>query len=222
MIHIILTIILLFLLLTFLLSKISPYNTDFMDNSLLINDNKSENVKYVEIEKIIEKPVEIIKEVIIEKPVEKIEVFEDLERIEELERKIQELENKNNKNIVYRNIGLELFQEKNIDQFYKLLKETIGKKVSIVTSSSFVLGANFEGYNLYEGTVIKYDIISDRFPLRPIIRFYVDVPISVSNNIQLAWIFDDQKFNKDFSSPKNAADFLKSKNLKTNIMLMEI
>jgi preprotein translocase subunit SecF len=99
-------------LLVFLLTKLSPFESDFTSDSLVINDEKQENVKYVEVEKIVEK--------IVEKPIEvkQYEIYEDIDRILELEEKIKELENKPQEGKVYRNIGLELYQER--EKKYKL------------------------------------------------------------------------------------------------------
>jgi hypothetical protein len=204
------------ILFTFILSRISPFESDFTSDSLVINDEKQENVKYVEVEKIVEK--------IVEKPIEvkQYEIYEDIDRILELEEKIKELENKPQEGKVYRNIGLELYQERDLNRFNQLLKEVIGKQVLIVTDSSFVLGGTFKDHREYRGEVIKYDIITDRFPQQPIVRFYVNVPVLSTTNVQLNWIFDNQKFDPDFSSSKLVSDYLKTKQPKNELMLLEV
>jgi hypothetical protein len=209
------------LLLVFLLTKLSPY--DGNNTSLNFQDYGQETIFVPQEPQVIEK--EVIKEVekIVEKEIIK-EVYnpQHLEIIKQLEEKIQELSNKPTEGKVYRNIGLELYLEKNLDKFNQLLKETINKKVLIVTDSSFVLGANFVDHRVYEGSVVKYDIITDRYPSQPIVRFYVNVPVLSTTNVQLNWVFDNQKFDSDFSSPKLVSDYLKTKQPKNELLLMEV
>jgi hypothetical protein len=211
------------ILLVFLLTKLSPYDvnhTDFVDNSFVFNDNNTSNIKYVEIEKVVEKPVEVIVEKEIEKLVDNPELLEKIKQLEE------ELQNEKSKPLIdskiYRNIGLELYQEKDLHRLSNLLKETINKKVLIVTDSSFVLGANFSDHRVYEGSVVKYDVITDRYPNQPIIRFYINVPVLSTTNVQLNWVFDNQKFDSDFSSSKLVSDFLKTKEPKNELFLLEV
>jgi hypothetical protein len=198
------------ILFTFILTRISPYESDnFNVISFDINDKKEENIKYIEVEKIVEKPVEIIKEV------------ENTERIKELELRIKELEQIQNNNITYRNIGLELLQTRDLQKFNELLKEIVGKNIIVVTNSSLVLSINFKGNKIFEGKLIKYDIINDRYPDKPIVRLYINDTNS-SNNTNIEWIFDNHKLNQDFSSSKVVSEFMKNRNINYPLLLMEV
>jgi hypothetical protein len=198
------------ILFTFILTRISPYESDdFNVISFDINDKKEENIKYIEIEKIVEKPVEIIKEV------------ENTERIKELELRIKELEQIQNNNVTYRNIGLELLQTRDLQKFNELLKEIVGKNIIVVTNSSLVLSINFKGNKIFEGKLIKYDIINDRYPDKPIVRLYIN-DIHSSYNTSIEWIFDNHKLNQEFSSPKVVSEFMKNRNINHPLLLMEV
>jgi hypothetical protein len=198
------------ILFTFILTRISPYESDdFNVISFDTNDKKEENIKYIEVEKIVEKPVEIIKEV------------ENTERIKELELRIKELEQIQNNNVTYRNIGLELLQTRDLQKFNELLKEIVGKNIIVVTNSSLVLSINFKGNKIFEGKLIKYDIINDIYPDKPIVRLYIN-DIHSSYNTSIEWIFDNHKLNQEFSSPKVVSEFMKNRNINHPLLLMEV
>jgi hypothetical protein len=198
------------ILFTFILTRISPYESDdFNVISFDINDKKEENIKYIEVEKIVEKPVEVIKEI------------ENTERIKELELRIKELEQIQNNNVTYRNIGLELLQTRDLQKFNELLKEIVGKNIIVVTNSSLVLSINFKGNKIFEGKLIKYDIINDRYPNKPIVRLYIN-DIHSSYNTSIEWIFDNHKLNQDFSSSKVVSEFMKNRNINHPLLLMEV
>jgi hypothetical protein len=223
MIYTFLIVFVIFVLLIILIGKLSPYDGNI--TSFNFQDYNQETIFIPQDPQIIEK--EIIKEIPIEKIVEKeiikeIDNPQHLETIKQLEKELLELKSKPSEGKVYRNIGLELYLEKNLERFNLLLKEIIGKKVLIVTDSSFVLGANFSDHRVYEGSVVKYDIITDRYPNQPIVRFYVNVPVLSTTNVQLNWVFDNQKFDDDFSSPKLVSDYLKTKEPKNELILMEV
>lgn len=204
------------ILFTFILSRISPFESDFTSDSLVINDEKQENVKYVEVEKIVEKPVEIIKEieVIKEVPVEVIK--EDKTQIKNLQKEIKKLvKQNNNQNTVWRNIGLELYSNNDHNKFLSLLNEILGKNVIICSSSTFVLGSNYKGYKTYDGVFSKYEILDNREPYSPLVRLFV----TLNSGYQLNWIFDATKFNKEFSSSKSVSIYLNNKQIDNELFL---
>jgi len=194
----------------FLLTKISTFETDFIietnENSFDIIDDKPQDVKVVEVEKIVEIPVEKIVEKIVEVPVEVIKEIEV---------------DKENNSTVWRNIGLELYNAPTPHHFYTLLDELKNKKVLIVTDSNYVLGANFSDHRVYKGILNHYEILKDRYPDQPSVRFYVGVPVLSGTSISLSWIFDKHKFDNDFSSPKLVADFQKTGIPKNELLLVE-
>jgi hypothetical protein len=199
-----------------LLTRISPFESDFTSDLLVINDEKQENVKYVEVEKIVEKPVEIIKEieVIKEVPVEVIK--EDKTQIKNLQKEIKKLvKQNNNQNTVWRNIGLELYSNNDHNKFLSLLNEILGKNVIICSSSTFVLGSNYKGYKTYDGVFSKYEILDNREPYSPLVRLF----ITLNSGYQLNWIFDATKFNKEFSSSKSVSIYLNNKQIDNELFL---
>lgn len=203
-------------LLVLLLTRISPFESDFTSDLLVINDEKQENVKYVEVEKIVEKPVEIIKEieVIKEVPVEVIK--EDKTQIKNLQKEIKKLvKQNNNQNTVWRNIGLELYSNNDHNKFLSLLNEILGKNVIICSSSTFVLGSNYKGYKTYDGVFSKYEILDNREPYSPLVRLF----ITLNSGYQLNWIFDATKFNKEFSSSKSVSIYLNNKQIDNELFL---
>lgn len=215
---IIISLVVLLLGLTFL-GFISPYSTDTIN---IVRENTTEPhviEKIVEVEKIIEVPVEKIVEV--EKEVIKTEIVEDLNKINELTEKIKQLESIKNSTI-YRNIGLELFEENNLANFTEKINSIVGKNILIVTDSNYVLGANFSGYRTYKGTLLNYDILEGRYPDQPIIQLNIDVPVLPTSNINLKWIFDKYKFNSTFSNDTDVNEYLKTGNVSNNLFLVEI
>jgi hypothetical protein len=203
-------------LLVLLLTRISPFESDFTSDLLVINDEKQENVKYVEVEKIVEKPVEIIKEieVIKEVPVEVIK--EDKTQIKNLQKEIKKLvKQNNNQNTVWRNIGLELYSNNDHNKFLSLLNEILGKNVIICSSSTFVLGSNYKGYKTYDGVFSKYEVLDNREPYSPLVRLFV----TLNSGYQLNWIFDATKFNKEFSSSKSVSIYLNNKQIDNELFL---
>ena len=206
-------------LLVLLLTRISPFESDFTSDLLVINDEKQENVKYVEVEKIVEKPVEIIKEieVIKEVPVEVIK--EDKTQIKNLQKEIKKLvKQNNNQNTVWRNIGLELYSNNDHNKFLSLLNEILGKNVIICSSSTFVLGSNYKGYKTYDGVFSKYEVLDNREPYSPLVRLFV----TLNSGYQLNWIFDATKFNKEFSSSKSVSIYLNNKQIDNELFLSSI
>lgn len=217
------------LLLVFLLTKLSPFESDFTHILSENNDKKQENIRYVEVEKIVEKPVEVIKEVFIEKPIEKIvevikevpvtKIKEDRTQIKNLQKELKKLsKQKNEENKIWRNIGLELYSSDNHDKFILLLNEVLGKKVIIGSSSTFVLGANYKGYKIFEGIFSKYEILENRKPNSPIIRLFVNTP----SGYQINWVYDFHKLNDGFSSSHSVSLFLNNKEINNELFLSEM
>lgn len=194
----------------FLLTKISTFETDFIietsENSFDIINDKPQDVNIVEIEKIVEVPVEKIVEKIVEVPVE---VIKEVEIFKENDKR------------VWRNIGLELYNAPSSHHFYTLLDELKEKNILIVTDSSYVLGANFLNHKVYEGTFDHYEILTNRHPEQPSVRFYIRVPVVPGTNVNLSWIFDKYRFDNDFSNPKLVADFQKTGVPKNELLLVE-
>jgi hypothetical protein len=195
-----------------LLGYLSPYNGDISEVSFDIIDEQPQVTNVVEVEKIVEVPVEVIKT--------EIEVFEDLDRINELEQKIRELESI--KKTVWRNIGLELFQETDLDRFVEKLNFMIGKKLLIVTDSSYVLGANFKDHKVYEGTLNNYEILEGRYPEQPSIKLIINVPVLSTTTVSLNWVFDKYRFDDNFSSSELVSNFLKTRIPINELLLIEV
>lgn len=199
------------LVLVLILAKISPFSSDFTIEVPQQNEKIIEKV--VEVEKIVEDTTKINEL--------QQEIAELTQKLQELRDKPQDLNISSGK--IYRNIGLEMFHEKDLNKFNKIIDEIVGQKVLFVTDSSFLLGENFKDHKIYEGVITKYDITKDRYPDHPIIRFWVRVPSVLSNtNINLQWIYDSKKLELDFSSPKLVSEFLKTKQPKSELFLMEI
>jgi hypothetical protein len=178
-----------------LLGKLSPYESDFRWEVTESSGAPQVIEKIVEVEKIIEVPVEIIKEIYVEKEVQ---------------------------NTVWRNIGLELYQEQDLDRFIEKLNFMIGKKVTIVTDSSYVLGANFKDHKDYCGNLKSYEILEGRYPDQPIVKFIIDIPVLPTTTVNLNWVYDKYRFDSDFSSCELVADYLKNRSLKNELLLVEI
>jgi len=206
------------LLLVFLLTRLSPFEGnvttftfDTSDNIIQIRDKNQENVKCVEIEKSIEKPVEVIKNIFVEKPTEKIiEVIkEDKTQIEKSSKQKKE---------IWRNIGLELYSNNDYNKFILLLNEVLGKKVIIGSSSTFILGTNYKGYKTFKGFFFKYEILENRKPESPIIRLF----INTSSGHQIEWIYDFYKLNNGFSSSQSVSLFLNNKEINNEFFLSNV
>ena len=203
-------------LLVFLLTKLSPFESDFTLDSFVINNNKQENIKYIEVEKIVEKPVEIIKEIEVIKEIPAKVIKEDKTQIKNLQKEIKKLvKQNNNQNTVWRNIGLELYSNNDHNKFLSLLNEILGKNVIVCSSSSFILGSNYKGYKIYEGIFSKYEVLDNREPYSPLIRLF----ITLNSGYQLNWIFDATKFNKEFSSSKSVSMYLNNKQIDNELFL---
>jgi hypothetical protein len=121
----------------------------------------------------------------------------------------------------WRNIGLELYNETNLDRFVEKLNSMIGKKLLIVTDSSYVLGANFKDHKVYEGTLNSYEVLEGRYPEQPSIKFNVNVPVLTTTNVNLSWVYDKFRFDLDFSSEGLVNDFLQTKIPKNEMLLVE-
>jgi hypothetical protein len=193
------------LLLVFLLIKLSPFESDFTHIIPEINDKKQENIRYVEVEKIVEKPVEIIKE--------------DKTQIKNLQKEIKKLvKEKNEENKIWRNIGLELYSNNNHDKFISLLNSILGKKVIVGSSSTFILGTNYKGHKIFKGLFSKYEILENRKPNSPLIRLFINTP----SGHQINWIYDFYKLNDEFSSSQSVTLFLNNREINNELFLSEM
>jgi hypothetical protein len=201
------------LLLVFLLTKLSPFESDFTHIVPEINDEKQENIRYVEVEKIVEKIVEVIKEV----PITKIK--EDRTQIKNLQKELKKLsKQKNEENKIWRNIGLELYSNNSHDKFILLLNEVLGKKIIVGSSSTFILGANYKGYKIFEGIFSKYEILENRKPNSPIVRLFIDTP----SGHQINWVYDFYKLDDGFSSSQSVSLFLNNRETNNELFLSEM
>lgn len=201
------------LLVSFLiLGYISPYSKD------------NQTIFQVQKEQIIEIPVEkeIIKEVIVEVPVEKIIEIENLEKIKQLEKEIEQLKlSQSLTNSTWRNVGLDLFNTTDLDKFLEILDNLIGKTLLIVTDSSYVLNENFTDHKLYEGILDTYEILEGRYPHQPIVKFNITVHMLGTTKVNLSWIYDKYKLNNDFSSNNLVNNFLKTGIPKDELLLVK-
>jgi hypothetical protein len=201
------------ILLVFLLTKLSPFESDLTYIIPEINDEKQENIRYVEVEKIVEKPVEIIKEV----PINNIK--EDKTQIKNLQKEIKKLvKEKNEENKIWRNIGLELYSNNNHDKFISLLNSILGKKVIVGSSSTFILGTNYKGHKIFKGLFSKYEILENRKPNSPLIRLFINTP----SGHQINWIYDFYKLNDEFSSSQSVSLFLNNRDINNELFLSEM
>ncbi len=182
-----------------LLGKLSPYESDFRWEITESSDAPQVIEKIVEVEKIVEIPVETIKEV---------EVVKEI--------------HVGGQNEIYRNIGLELYEEQNLDRFVEKLNGLVGKKITIVTDSSYVLGANFKDHKIYKGTLSNYEILEGRYPEQPIVKFIVNVPVLATTTVNLNWIFDKYRFDRDFSSWELVSKFIKTGTPENELLLVEV
>jgi hypothetical protein len=201
------------ILLVFLLTKLSPFESDLTYIIPEINDEKQENIRYVEVEKIVEKPVEIIKEV----PINNIK--EDKTQIKNLQKEIKKLvKEKNEENKIWRNIGLELYSNNNHDKFISLLNSILGKKVIVGSSSTFILGTNYKGHKIFKGLFSKYEILENRKPNSPLIRLFINTP----SGYQINWVYDFYKLNDEFSSSQSVTLFLNNRDINNELFLSEM
>jgi hypothetical protein len=120
---------------------------------------------------------------------------------------------------LWQNIGLELYNEINLDRFVEKLNFMVGKKILIVTDSSYVLGANFTDHKVYEGILTKYEVLEGRYPDQPSINFIVNVPVVATANVNLSWVYDKYRFDSDFSSEELVNNFLQT-NVPVNELLL--
>jgi hypothetical protein len=201
------------ILLVFLLTKLSPFESDLTYIIPEINDEKQENIRYVEVEKIVEKPVEIIKEV----PINNLK--EDKTQIKNLQKEIKKLvKEKNEENKIWRNIGLELYSNNNHDKFISLLNSILGKKVIVGSSSTFILGTNYKGHKIFKGLFSKYEILENRKPNSPLIRLFINTP----SGHQINWVYDFYKLNDEFSSSQSVTLFLNNRDINNELFLSEM
>jgi hypothetical protein len=201
------------ILLVFLLTKLSPFESDLTYIIPEINDEKQENIRYVEVKKIVEKPVEIIKEV----PINNLK--EDKTQIKNLQKEIKKLvKEKNEENKIWRNIGLELYSNNNHDKFISLLNSILGKKVIVGSSSTFILGTNYKGHKIFKGLFSKYEILENRKPNSPLIRLFINTP----SGHQINWVYDFYKLNDEFSSSQSVTLFLNNRDINNELFLSEM
>jgi len=206
------------------LGYISPY----------VNDNK--NFFQIQEPQIIEK--EVIKEVPVEKEIiydekdlEEIKEWEevsleDFQTWEEEEEKqtnlneVQLIEKKEILDTKWKNIGLELYLETNLEVFFEKLKSIINKKVLIVTDVSYVMEGDFKDHRIFIGFFKDFEILDENNGEQPKIKFIVDIPV-LNISIPLNWIYNKNKFDSDFSSEELVSNFLNTLQPVNELILVE-
>ena len=149
-------------------------------------------------------------------------VEEELEEWTEVEQEINTNETleKEIHNFTWKNIGLELYKETNLDVFFEKLNSLKNKRILIVTDVSYVLEADFKDHRVFIGFLKDFEILDDNTQDQPRIKFKVDIPV-FDISIDLNWIYDKNKFDSDFSSEELVSNFLKTLKPVNELLLVE-
>lgn len=123
-------------------------------------------------------------------------------------------------NFTWKNIGLELYKETNLDVFFEKLNSLKNKRILIVTDVSYVLEADFKDHRVFIGFLKDFEILDDNTQDQSRIKFKVDIPI-FNISIDLNWIYDKNKFDSDFSSEELVSNFLKTLKPVNELLLVE-
>jgi hypothetical protein len=123
-------------------------------------------------------------------------------------------------NFTWKNIGLELYKETNLDVFFEKLNSLKNKRILIVTDVSYVLEADFKDHRVFIGFLKDFEILDDNTQDQPRIKFKVDIPV-FDISIDLNWIYDKNKFDSDFSSEELVSNFLKTLKPVNELLLVE-
>lgn len=123
-------------------------------------------------------------------------------------------------NFTWKNIGLELYKETNLDVFFEKLNSLKNKRILIVTDVSYVLEADFKDHRVFIGFLKDFEILDDNTQDQPRIKFKVDIPV-FDISLDLNWIYDKNKFDSDFSSEELVSNFLKTLKPVNELLLVE-
>jgi hypothetical protein len=141
-----------------------------------------------------------------------IEVKQEINTNETLEKDIH--------NHNWKNIGLELYKETNLEVFFEKLNSLKNKKILIVTDVSYVLEADFKDHRVFIGFLKDFEILDDNTQDQPRIKFKVDIPV-FDISLDLNWIYDKNKFDSDFSSEELVSNFLETLKPVNELLLVE-
>ena len=153
---------------------------------------------------------EIVKDIPEEE--DKIEIKQEINTNETLEKDIH--------NHNWKNIGLELYKETNLEVFFEKLNSLKNKKILIVTDVSYVLEADFKDHRVFIGFLKDFEILDDNTQDQPRIKFKVDIPV-FDISLDLNWIYDKNKFDSDFSSEELVSNFLETLKPINELLLVE-
>jgi hypothetical protein len=123
-------------------------------------------------------------------------------------------------NFTWKNIGLELYKETNLDVFFEKLNSLKNKRILIVTDVSYVLEADFKDHRVFIGFLKDFEILDDNTQDQPRIKFKVDIPV-FDISLDLNWIYDKNKFDSDFSSEELVSNFLETLKPVNELLLVE-
>ena len=149
-------------------------------------------------------------------------VEEELEEWTEVKQEINTNETleKDIHNHNWKNIGLELYKETNLEVFFEKLNSLKNKKILIVTDVSYVLEADFKDHRVFIGFLRDFEILDDNTQDQPRIKFKVDIPV-FNISLDLNWIYDKNKFDSDFSSEELVSNFLETLKPVNELLLVE-
>ena len=149
-------------------------------------------------------------------------VEEELEEWTEVKQEINTNETleKDIHNHNWKNIGLELYKETNLEVFFEKLNSLKNKKILIVTDVSYVLEADFKDHRVFIGFLKDFEILDDNTQDQPRIKFKVDIPV-FDISLDLNWIYDKNKFDSDFSSEELVSNFLETLKPVNELLLVE-
>ena len=149
-------------------------------------------------------------------------VEEELEEWTEVKQKVKSTEvlEKEIRNYNWKNIGLELYRETNLDIFFEKLNSLKNKRILIVTDVSYVLEADFKDHRVFVGFLRDFEILDDNTQDQPRIKFMVDIPV-FNISLDLNWIYDKNKFDSDFSSEELVSNFLETLKPVNELLLVE-
>ena len=157
---------------------------------------------------------QILNEIVEDIPEEnnKIEIEQEIKIDETLEKEIRIFN--------WKNIGLELYKETNLELFFEKLNSLKNKRILIVTDVSYVLEADFKDHRVFIGFLKDFEILDDNTQDQPRIKFKIDIPV-FDISLDLNWIYDKNKFDSDFSSEELVSNFLKTLKPVNELLLVE-
>jgi hypothetical protein len=157
---------------------------------------------------------QILNEIVEDIPEEKdkIEIEQEIKIDETLEKEIRIFN--------WKNIGLELYKETNLELFFEKLNSLKNKRILIVTDVSYVLEADFKDHRVFIGFLKDFEILDDNTQDQPRIKFKIDIPV-FNISLDLNWIYDKNKFDSDFSSEELVSNFLETLKPVNELLLVE-